>query len=120
MSAEMLLRTEPHAHYNRGQVLDLAVRCASDVLGAVGFLPGGLVVFTKNRIALLGPAAGESWGAFETRAADLVADRVPYALAAIHPCRASEANYCVSVEVFEDGRGLVRVTVVGVPAEDLN
>ena len=119
MSVEFTLLEGP-GHYSRMQALDFALDCASDVLGAVGHLPGGLVVFTTNRITLLGPDDGESWVAFENRAADLVTARVPYAIAALHPCKATEANYTVSVEHFADGRGLFRLTVIGEPCSELN
>jgi hypothetical protein len=79
-----------------------------------------VVIFTEDHVSILGPDAGESWKAFETRAADLVADRVPYAIAALHPCAPAEANFTVSVEVFEDGRGLFRLTVIGEPQGVLN
>ena len=120
MSAEITLLTEPHEHYGRMQALDFALHCASDILGAVGHLSGGLVIFEDDRVSLLGPDDGENWVAFENRAADLVADRVPYALAALHPCKASEIDFTVSVEHFADGRGLYRLTVIGQPIGELN
>ena len=83
-------------------------------------MPGGLVIFEKDRVSLLGPDDGESWAHFENRAADSVALRVPYAIAALHPCKATEANYTVSVEHFADGRGLYRLTVIGEPTRELN
>jgi hypothetical protein len=121
MSSEIdFLLDVPHDRYDRMQALDFALDCASDVLGAVGYLPGGVVVFEDNRVSLLGQDDGESWVAFENRAADLVADRVPYAIAALHPCKATEADFTVSVEHFADGRGLYRLTVIGEPCGELN
>jgi len=79
-----------------------------------------VVIFEGGRVSILGPTGGESWAAFENRAADLVAARAPYAIAALHPCKATEANYTVSVEHFADGRGLYRLTVIGEPTRELN
>ena len=39
---------------------------------------------------------------------------------ALHPCKATEANYTVSVEDFADGRGIFRLTVIGEPQGVLN
>jgi hypothetical protein len=121
MSSEIdFLLDVPHRHYSRMRALDFALDCASDVLGAVGYMPGGVVIFEDDRVSILGPSDGESWAAFEDRAADLVAARVPYAIAALHPCKATEANYTVSVEHFADGRGLYRLTVIGESDGKLN
>jgi hypothetical protein len=119
MSVELTLLAEPD-HYGRMQALDFALDCASDILGAVGYMPGGVVIFDDDRVSILGPSDGESWVAFENRAADLVAVRAPYAIAALHPCKATEADHTVSVEHFADGRGLYRLTVVGEPCGELN
>jgi hypothetical protein len=118
MSSEVdALLDTPHAPYDRMQALNFALDCASDILGAVGRLCGGLVIFEEDRVSILGPNDGESWVAFENRAADLVTARVPYAIAALHPCKATEADYTVSVEHFADGRGLYRLTVVAAPPD---
>ena len=103
--------------YDQMGALRLIVQCAEDVLGAVGYHRGALVLFEATRVVTLGPDDTESWADFGRRASHIVAHRAPLGVGVVHPCKATEPSFDVSVEMFTPSGGVYRLRVVG-PDDD--